>query len=49
MQQNHNKNGVAVGFQKYFLKIAHKIPQAAQKEHPARKTGCSFCGRMFTS
>ena len=36
-------------FKKYFLKIAHKIPQAAQKEHPARKTGCSFCGRMFTS
>ena len=36
-------------FKKYFLKIAHKIPQAAQKEHPARKAGCSFCGRMFTS
>jgi hypothetical protein len=49
MQQNHNKNGVAVGFQKIFFENRAQNPQAAQKEHPARKTGCSFCGRMFTS
>jgi hypothetical protein len=43
MQQNHNKNGVAVGFQKIFFENRAQNPQAAQK------TGCSFYGRMFTS